>query len=157
MYEQDYIMRMNRDVIRTISKLILGRDMEEPMDITANELKSEDKKMLILNEQVDVEKITELEEKIQEQIVNNKERALEQALLFYCYLNKQSDEFLEANDFDKEKIARKIFEDYIRTILVKTNKFERINNDLIRKTKDFKYSYDLKDEDFKINNHKERD
>lgn len=104
MYEQDYIMRMNRDVIRTISKLILGRDMEEPMDITANELKSEDKKMLILNEPVDVEKITELEEKIQEQIVNNKERALEQALLFYSYLNKQSDEFLEANDFDKEKI-----------------------------------------------------
>lgn len=104
MYEQDYIMRMNRDVIRTISKLILGRDMEEPMDITANELKSEDKKMLILNEPVDVEKITELEEKIQEQIVNHKERALEQALLFYSYLNKQSDEFLEANDFDKEKI-----------------------------------------------------
>ena len=104
MYEQDYIMRMNRDVIRTISKLILGRDMEEPMDITANELKSEDKKMLILNEQVDVEKITELEEKIQEQIVNNKERALEQALLFYSYLNKQSDEFLAANDVDKEKI-----------------------------------------------------
>ena len=54
------------------------------------------------------------------------------------------------HDFDKEKIARKIFEDYIRTILVKTNKFERINNDLIRKAKDFKYSYDLKDEDFKI-------
>ena len=102
MYEQDYIMRMNRDVIRTIAKLILGRDVEEPMDIIANELKSEDKKLLILNEQVYVEKIIELEEKIQEQIVNNKERALEQALLFYSYLNKQSDEFLEANDFDKE-------------------------------------------------------
>ena len=104
MYEQDYIMRMNRDVIRTIAKLILGRDVEEPMDIIANELKSEDKKLLILNEQVYVEKIIELEEKIQEQIVNNKERALEQALLFYSYLNKQSDEFLAANDVDKEKI-----------------------------------------------------
>ena len=104
MYEQDYIMRMNRDVIRTIAKLILGRDVEEPMDIIANELKSEDKKLLILNEQVYVEKIIELEEKIQEQIVNNKERALEQALLFYSYLNKQSDEFLAANDFNKEKI-----------------------------------------------------
>ena len=104
MYEQDYIMRMNRDVIRTIAKLIWGRDVEGPMDINADELKSEDKKLLILNEQVDVEKIIELEEKIQEQIVNNKERALEQALLFYSYLNKQSDEFLAANDFDKEKI-----------------------------------------------------
>ncbi len=104
MYEQDYIMRMNRDVIRTIAKLIWGRDVEGPMDINADELKSEDKKLLILNEQVDVEKIIELEEKIQEQIVNNKERALEQALLFYSYLNKQSDEFLAANDLDKEKI-----------------------------------------------------
>ena len=100
MYEQDYIMRMNRDVIRTIAKLIWGRDVEGPMDINADELKSEDKKLLILNEQVDVEKIIELEEKIQEQIVNNKERALEQALLFYSYLNKQSDDFLAANDFD---------------------------------------------------------
>lgn len=36
MYEQDYIMRMNRDVIRAIAKLILGRDTEEPMDIIAN-------------------------------------------------------------------------------------------------------------------------
>ncbi|MFR2126831.1 MAG: DUF6483 family protein, partial [Dorea sp.] len=71
MYEQDYIMRMNRDVIRTIAKLIWGRDVEGPMDINADELKSEDKKLLILNEQVDVEKIIELEEKIQEQIVNN--------------------------------------------------------------------------------------
>ena len=41
------------------------------------QLKSEDKKLLILNEQVDVEKIIELEEKIQEQIVNNKEIKLE--------------------------------------------------------------------------------
>ena len=60
------------------------------MDINADELKSEDKKLLILNEQVDVEKIIELEEKIQEQIVNNKERALEQALLFLKYLKLYS-------------------------------------------------------------------
>ena len=43
MYEQDYIMRMNRDVIRTIAKLIWGRDVEGPMDINADELKDEDK------------------------------------------------------------------------------------------------------------------
>lgn len=105
MYEQDYIMRMNRDVIRTLAKLVLGKDMEEPMDITADELKSEDKRMLVLsNGQENLGNITELEKKIQEQIMEHKERALEQALLFYSYLNKQSDEFLEAKDFDKEKI-----------------------------------------------------
>lgn len=36
MYEQDYIMRMNRDVIRTITKLIFRRDTELLMDITSD-------------------------------------------------------------------------------------------------------------------------
>jgi septation ring formation regulator len=51
------------------------------------------------------------------------------------------------NDFEKEKLAKKIFEDYARTILVKITKLDKINNDLYKKIDDFKYSYDLTDED----------
>lgn len=51
------------------------------------------------------------------------------------------------NDFDKERIAKKIFEDYARTILVKVTKLNKINNDLYKKIDDIKYSYDLTDED----------
>lgn len=54
------------------------------------------------------------------------------------------------NDFDKEKISKKIFEDYTRTILVKINKLEKINNDLYRKLGEIKYSYDLTDEDVSV-------
>jgi septation ring formation regulator len=54
------------------------------------------------------------------------------------------------NDFDKEKQARKIFEEYIRKILVKANKLEKINNGLYRKLDVIKYSYDLTDEDVKV-------
>ena len=46
MYEQDYIMRMNRDIIRTISRLVFNKDTEFPLDITSQTLKNEDKKML---------------------------------------------------------------------------------------------------------------
>lgn len=54
------------------------------------------------------------------------------------------------NDFDKEKQARKIFEEYIRKIVVKANKLEKINNGLYRKLDIIKYSYDLTDDDVKV-------
>ncbi len=54
------------------------------------------------------------------------------------------------NDFDKEKQAKKIFEEYIRKILVKANKLEKINNGLYRKLDVIKYSFDLTDDDVKI-------
>lgn len=54
------------------------------------------------------------------------------------------------NDFDKERIARKIFDDYQRSILMKVTKLIKINNKLIRKLDDIKYSYDLTDEDVAV-------
>ncbi len=54
------------------------------------------------------------------------------------------------NDFDKERISKKIFEDYSRTILVKVTKLTKINNELLKKLGAIKYSYDLTDEDVKV-------
>ena len=54
------------------------------------------------------------------------------------------------NDFDKEKIAKKVYEDYSRTILIKISKLEKINNDLYKKIDDIKYSYDLTDEEANV-------
>lgn len=54
------------------------------------------------------------------------------------------------NEFDKEKIARKIYGDYIRSILIKITKLTKINDQLLSKLNDIKYSYDLKDEDVEI-------
>ena len=56
------------------------------------------------------------------------------------------------NDFDKEKIAKKIYEDYSRTILVKITKLDKVNNELYKKIDDIKYSYDLTDEEASIIN-----
>ena len=53
-------------------------------------------------------------------------------------------------DYDKERQARKIFEEYIRKVLVKANKIEKINNGLYRKLDVIKYSYDLTDDDVRV-------
>ena len=54
------------------------------------------------------------------------------------------------DSFDLEKKSRKIFDEYVRKILVKCNKLEKINNGLYRKLDVIKYSYDLTDDDVKV-------
>lgn len=53
-------------------------------------------------------------------------------------------------DFDKEKTSRKLFEGYIRSILLKITKLEKINNDIYKRLDDIKYSYDLDDSEVKV-------
>lgn len=105
MYEQDYIMRINRDVIRTLSKLVFNRDTELPIDINSKDLKSEDKRILqTLNGPVDLGEISEVEKDIYQSIERKEDRALEKALLFYTYLNEQSDDFLLAKNYSREQL-----------------------------------------------------
>ncbi|WP_394922383.1 DUF6483 family protein [uncultured Robinsoniella sp.] len=105
MYEQDYIMRMNRDVIRTLVKLVFNRDTELPIDITSSDLKSEEKRILqTLYGQVDLGNINDVEKELYQRISKKEDRALEKALLFYFYLNEQSNDFLLANNYSREKI-----------------------------------------------------
>ena len=54
------------------------------------------------------------------------------------------------NDFDKERISKKIYEDYKRSIIIKVSKLEHINNELYRKIDDIKYSYDLTDDEVAV-------
>ncbi len=54
------------------------------------------------------------------------------------------------HNFDKERVSKRIFEDYQRSILIKATKLEKISRDLNRKLEDLRYSYDLDDEDVKV-------
>ena len=54
------------------------------------------------------------------------------------------------NEFDKEKISRKIYSDYVRTVLIKITKLTKINDTLLKRLNDIKYSYDLSDEDVEV-------
>lgn len=56
------------------------------------------------------------------------------------------------NDFDKERISRKLFDEYLRKVGVKSTKLARIVKNLILQMEDIKYSYDLSNEDIKIIN-----
>ncbi len=54
------------------------------------------------------------------------------------------------NDFDKEKISKRIYEDFSRSILLKVSKLEKINNELYKKMGDIRYSYDVNDDELTV-------
>ena len=92
MYEQDYIMRLIREMIRTILKLIFHIDMKSLTEEMLEDL--EGKPTLdVLRDMVDEGKIN-----------------LETALFFYSYLNEKPDEFLEENHFRRDEIQEGLLE-----------------------------------------------
>ena len=54
------------------------------------------------------------------------------------------------NDFDNEKISKRIYEDFSRSIIIKTTRLEKVSNELYKKIDDLKYSYDLDDDEVAV-------
>ena len=103
MFEQDYVMRLIKEMVRAILKLLFNIDTDSP----SAELLEDAKEQQTLDELLDmVDKgfINEAENKIYEITEEGKKTDLEMALLFYSYLNDKSDEFLEAHNYSRDEI-----------------------------------------------------
>ena len=103
MFEQNYIMRLIKEMVRTILKLLFGIDIESP---TADILEESEEKATLeaLLDMIDEGRIDEAENKIYEATESLDKNTLEMALLFYSYLNDKSDEFLEEHNFSRNEV-----------------------------------------------------
>lgn len=103
MFEQDYILRLIKEMVRTILKLLFHIDTDTPTAELLGEI--EERKVLdnLLN-LVDNGDINEAENKICELTSDGNMGNLKIALLFYSYLNDKTDDFLEENNFSREEI-----------------------------------------------------
>lgn len=54
------------------------------------------------------------------------------------------------SDFDKEKLSKKLFDEYFRSVIIKCKKLKKIIGNLSNKLDNIKFSYDLTDDDVKI-------
>lgn len=103
MFEQDYIMRQIKEIIRTALKLLFNIDTESSLTQWAE--KSEKNELFVsLLELVDEGKIDEAENAIYDIIEDCSESSLKTALLFYAHLNEKPDSFLEAHNFSRDEI-----------------------------------------------------
>ena len=101
MFEQDYIMRLIKEMIRVILKLLFNIDVETP---TTRLIKNKEKKATLeaLLDMIDEGAINEAENIIFELAEDNSN--LEMILLFYSYLNDKSDTFLLENHFSRKEL-----------------------------------------------------
>lgn len=105
MFEQDYIVRLIKEMVRTILKLLFHIDAELP---TADLLEESEEKATLeaLLDMIDEGKIAEAENKIYEATESLDMNNLEMALLFYSYLNDKSDGFLEEHNFSRNEVKQ---------------------------------------------------
>lgn len=103
MFEQDYLIRLIKEMVRAVLKLLFNIDTQSP---TVELLESEEEKATLENllDMVDAGDINGAENLICDLISDRNKNNLEIALLFYSYLNDKTDEFLENHDFSREEI-----------------------------------------------------
>jgi hypothetical protein len=102
-FEQDYVMRLIKEMVRAMLKLLFNIDTDSP---TSELLEDSEEKTTLdtLLHMVDNGKVNEAENEIYEMTENLDQNYLEVALLFYSYLNDKSDEFLEDNNFSRDEV-----------------------------------------------------
>ena len=106
MFEQDYIMRLIREMIRTLLKLLFHMDIgtETPTPDLLRDEESEQRLNRLLA-MIDNGRINEAENQLSDLTADiSNMHHLELALLFYSYLYEKDDNFLNAHDFSREEV-----------------------------------------------------
>lgn len=103
MFEQDYVMRLIKEMVRTILKLLFNINTETPT-VELLENKEEKETLENLLDMIDDGRINEAENRLYDLTSDTDVNSLEIALLFYSYLNDKTDDYLEENDLSREEI-----------------------------------------------------
>lgn len=103
MFEQDYIMRLIKEMVRMVLKVLFNIDADSPTAELLSEAQQREylEDLLTL---VDNGNINEAENKIYDLISNENMENLKIALLFYSYLNSKTNDFLEKNNFNRKEV-----------------------------------------------------
>ncbi len=109
MFEQDYIIRLIKEMIRAILKLLFQIDINNPVEDLLEDRESQDTLEKLLD-MVDNGNINEAENQVYDMTSDNNMANLEVALLFYSYLNDKEDEFLQKYNFSRDEIKSGIKE-----------------------------------------------
>lgn len=103
MFEDDYIMRIVKEMLRTVLRLIFKIDTEFPDEkMIENENAREIAEMLI--KKVDEGHINEAENELYDLMEDKTNDNLLIGLVFYSHLNELDEDFLLKNDFSQEEI-----------------------------------------------------
>lgn len=103
--EKDYMLRMIKDLTKSIAHIILGKS-EIEYELPEKENYSRiDYLYVKLLELVNSGKINESENLLFDELNTSDMRQFEMAMSFYLYLNDFGDDFLEKNNYSRDEIS----------------------------------------------------
>ncbi|MEG1290964.1 MAG: DUF6483 family protein [Lachnospiraceae bacterium] len=103
-FEQDYIMRMIKQMVAALISVILGKEnkiYELPLE---DQFQSSEGLLRKLLTMVNDGKINEAENLLYENFDQHNKKDIENAILFYSYLNELDNDFLEKCNFSRDEI-----------------------------------------------------
>lgn len=106
--EKDYILRMIKDLTKSIAHLILGKSEIEYELPKESEYSRVDTLYVKLIELVNMGQINEAEDLLFDEINPSDMRQFEMAMSFYLYLNDFGDDYLEENNYSRDEITEGI-------------------------------------------------
>lgn len=106
--EKDYILRMIKDLTKSISYIILGKSEIEYDLPKENEYSRSDYLYIKIVELANCGKINEAEDMLFREIDTSNMREFELAIAFYLYLNDFDDNYLEENNYCRDEISEGI-------------------------------------------------
>lgn len=106
--EKDYILRMIKDLTKSIAHLILGKSEIEYELPEESEYSRVDTLYVKLIELVNLGQINEAEDLLFDEINPSDMRQFEMAMSFYLYLNDFGDDYLEKNNYSRDEITEGI-------------------------------------------------
>lgn len=104
MVEQDYIMRIIHEMVRTFLKLVFQIDEEKQEDVQFEDSNVQGN-FENLCAMADRGEINQAENILYEELEEGNIEYLKMAVLFYEHLNKMSNEYLEKCDFSRIEVA----------------------------------------------------
>lgn len=106
--EKDYILRMVKDLVKSIAYIVLGKSEIEyqlPENVESSRV---DSLYVNLLELVNNGHINEAEDMLFDNINTSDMKQFEMAMSFYLYLNDFGDDYLESNNYSRDEITEGI-------------------------------------------------
>ena len=109
MYEQDYIMRLIKERVRALLKILFGIETKSQVEELLQETEWKQAYGALLD-MVDNGDINGAENRLYDLLAGDDAAGdmekCKMAVLFYAYLNEQSDAFLKEHDYSREEIRQ---------------------------------------------------
>lgn len=104
MYEQDYLLRLIHEIVRTVLRLVLHITLTEEENVEIQDQETSDIYRWYVK-MIDEGKINEAENQLFDSLDAEDKGDLLLALLFYEYLANKDEAFLEANNYKRDEIV----------------------------------------------------